>query len=116
MQIAWMVIWLILRFKKRKSVWKGNFFEDLGTTSACVARTSKFSADIEKIKLKLQYHVKNKEFWLKNSWFVSVQFAVHLAKNYKHSVMMVKIAHSRLQKKILENEKKHMPDGCWITL
>ena len=80
---------------------KNKIFEDLGTTLACVARTSKFYSDIKQVEVTLQYDVKNKELWLGDSQFGSVQTVVHLAKNGKHSIMMVKTAHSRSPKKFL---------------
>ena len=46
---------------------KNKIFEDLGTTLACVARTSKFYSDIKQVEVTLQYDVKNKELWLGDS-------------------------------------------------
>ena len=78
------------------------FFEELGTTSACVTRASKFCSDIEKVEVTLQHDVKNQQLWIGDSWFGSVRCVAHLAKNGKHSIMMVKTAHSRSPTNCLE--------------
>ena len=93
-----------------------NVFEDLGTTSACVARASKFCSDMEKVEVTLQHDVKSKKIWIGNSWFGSIQTVAHVAKNSKYSIMMVNTAHSSSSKNVLEHEMKYIPGGCWIVL
>ena len=87
--MVWVVIWLTLRFRKEKSVWKRIKFEYLGKTLACVAIAWKFCSYIEKVEVTLQYDVKNKELWIGDSWFGSVQTVAHLAKNGKYSIIQI---------------------------
>ena len=71
-----------LEAQEGKERMKKNFlFEDQVTTSACVARASKFCSDIEKVEVTLQHDVKNIELWIEDSWCGSVQTVAHLAKN-----------------------------------
>ena len=108
------------------------FFKDLGATSSCVARASKFCSNIEGIQIEedksdededeLLEHSSDEEeeidqeIWLGDSWFGSVKTVTHLARNNKYAIMNIKTAQRRCPKAFLEQQMQDMPGGTWIVL
>ena len=108
------------------------FFKELGATSSCVARASKFCSDIEGVKIEEdtsdddedalleqssdEEQEIDQELWLGDSWFGSVKTVTHLATNNKYAIMHIKTAHRRCPKAFLEKQMQDMPGGTWIVL
>ena len=122
--VTGVLLWLEIQEGKQRMSTKS--FQELGSTSACVMRGVKKTAEFDTIPV--NHDARSDEepdsdddsneprLFLGDAWFGSVKAAANVHKSGHHAIFNVKTAHSRSPKKYLDETMKDYPGGTWITL